>query len=37
MTEDHAKWLVGLGKRLRELRLFLGYDTASSFARAIGY
>ncbi len=26
-----------MAKRLRELRLFLGYKTAASFARALGY
>jgi len=36
MTEKE-KFLVGLAKRLRELRLSLGYETAASFARAIGY
>ena len=36
MTEKD-EFLVGLGKRLRELRLHLGYETAASFARAIGY
>ena len=36
MTEKH-EFLVGMGKRLRELRLSLGYATAASFARAIGY
>ena len=36
MTEQD-EFLVGFAKRLRELRLFLGYQTAASFARAIGY
>ncbi len=36
MTEKH-EFLAGMAKRLRELRLFLGYETAASFARAIGY
>ena len=36
MTEKE-EFLVGLAKRLRELRLSLGYETAASFARAIGY
>ena len=36
MTEKE-KFLVGLTKRLRGLRLSLGYETAASFARAIGY
>ena len=36
MTEKD-EFLAGLAKRLRELRLFLGYETAASFARAIGY
>ena len=36
MTEEH-EILAGMAKRLRELRLFLGYETAASFARAIGY
>ncbi len=31
------EFLVGFAKRLRELRLSLGYETAASFARAIGY
>ncbi len=31
------EFLAGLAKRLRELRLSLGYETAASFARAIGY
>ncbi len=34
---DKDEFLVGLAKRLREIRLSLGYDTAASFARAIGY
>ncbi len=36
MTEKE-EFLAGLAKRLRELRLSLGYETAASFARAIGY
>ena len=36
MTEQD-EFLVGIAGRLRELRLFLGYETAASFARAIGY
>ncbi len=36
MTEKD-EFLAGLAKRLRELRLHLGYETAASFARAIGY
>ena len=36
MTENH-EFLAGMAKRLRELQLFLGYETAASFARAIGY
>ncbi len=36
MTEQD-EFLAGFAKRLRELRLFLGYETAASFARAIGY
>ena len=35
MEED--EFLAGMAKRLRELRLLLGYETAASFARAIGY
>ncbi len=31
------EFLAGLAKRLRELRLSLDYETAASFARAIGY
>ena len=34
---DKDEFLAGLAKRLRELRLYLGYETAASFARAIGY
>ncbi len=34
---EEDKFLIGMGKRLRELRLHLGYETAASFARAIGY
>ncbi len=36
MTEKE-EFLAGLAKRLRKLRLSLGYQTAASFARAIGY
>ncbi len=36
MTEQD-EFVAGFAKRLRELRLFLGYETAASFARAIGY
>ena len=36
MTEKH-EFLALFAKRLRELRLHLGYETAASFARAIGY
>ncbi len=36
MTEKD-EFLAGLAKRLRKLRLHLGYETAASFARAIGY
>ena len=36
MTEQD-EFLAAIAKRLRELRLFLGYETAASFARAIGY
>ena len=36
MTEKE-EFLAGLAKRLRELRLHLGYETTASFARAIGY
>ena len=36
MTEQD-EFLAGFAKRLRELRLFLGYEAAASFARAIGY
>ncbi len=36
MTEQD-EFYVGMAKRLRELWLFLGYETAASFARAIGY
>ncbi len=36
MTKQE-EFLVGLAKRLRELRMHLGYETAASFARAIGY
>ena len=36
MTEKE-EFLAGAAKRLRELRLHLGYETAASFARAIGY
>ena len=36
MTEK-SKSRSELGARLRETRLFLGYETAASFARAIGY
>ncbi len=36
MTEQD-EFLAGMAKRLRELQLFLGYETAASFARAIGY
>ena len=36
MTE-RDEFLAAFAKRLRELRLFLGYETATSFARAIGY
>ena len=34
---DKDEFRAGLAKRLRELRLHLGYETAASFARAIGY
>ena len=37
MTEDRDEFRAGIAKRLRELRLHLGYETAASFARAIGY
>ncbi len=33
---EEEEFRAGLAKRLRELRLFLGYETAASFARAIG-
>ncbi|MCH9000905.1 MAG: hypothetical protein IID48_21975 [Proteobacteria bacterium] len=36
MTEKD-EFYSGMAKRIRELRVFLGYDTAASFARAIGY
>ncbi len=36
MTEQD-EFIANFAKRLRELRLFLGYQTAASFARAIGY
>ncbi len=36
MTKKH-EFLALFAKRLRELRLHLGYETAASFARAIGY
>ncbi len=36
MTEKD-EFLAGLAKRLRELRLSLGYETPASFAHAIGY
>ena len=36
MTEAN-EFLAGMAKRLRELRLFLDYETAAGFARAIGY
>ena len=34
---EKDEFLAGMAKRLRELRLFLGYETAASFVRAIGY
>ena len=34
---EEEEFRAGLAKRLREARLFLGYETAASFARAIGY
>ena len=34
---DKDEFLVGLAKRLREVRLSLGYETAVGFAHAIGY
>ncbi len=37
MSISQDDFLAGLGKLIREERLFLGYETASSFARAIGY
>ena len=36
-TESRAKCRATVAKRIRELRLSLGYKTAASFARAIGY
>ena len=36
MTEK-AEFDAGVAKRVREVRLCLGYKTAASFARAIGY
>ncbi len=36
MTEED-EFLLLMGRRLRETRVFLGYETAASFARAIGY
>ena len=37
MTEERDEFRADAAKRLRELRLSLGYKTATSFARAIGY
>ncbi len=34
MTEKD-EFLAAIAKRLRELRLFLGYETAASFARTL--
>ncbi len=34
---DRDEFRAGFAKRLRELRLSLGYKTAANFARAIGY
>ncbi len=34
---DKREFTEVLAKRLRELRLALGHETAASFARAIGY
>ena len=34
---EKDEFYAGMAKRLRELRLLLGYETAASFARAIGY
>ncbi len=34
---EKDEFYSGMAKRIRELRVFLGYDTAASFARAIGY
>ena len=34
---DKDEFRAGLAKRLRELRLHLGYEMAARFARAIGY
>ncbi len=33
---EKEEFRVGFARRLRELRLHLGYETAASFARAIG-
>ena len=37
MTEDREESRTALAKRLQELRRSLGYETAASFAREIGY
>ena len=37
MTKTRAECRATVAKRFRELRLSLGYTTAASFARAIGY
>ena len=34
---DHNEFRAGLARRLRELRLSLGYKTAANFASVIGY
>ncbi len=34
---EEEEFRAGLAKRLREARLFLGYETVAGFARAIGY
>ncbi len=34
---EEEEFRAGLAKRLRDARLFLGYDTVAGFARAIGY
>ena len=37
MSCDRAEYRATSAKRMRELRLALGYKTVASFARAIGY